>query len=124
MTKIAEEEKKQIPEQIELCHKFQNLIQTGDYYRISSWSDQKPYDCWEVAAKDGSEALVTYVQVLGKANVHSRIVQLKGLDPDSVYKLEETGEIFTGEELLYCGFLVKDIRGDYQSRLYHFIRMK
>lgn len=78
MTKIAEEEKKQIPEQIELCHKFQNLIQTGDYYRIS-WSDQKPYDCWEVAAKDESEALATYVQVLGQANVHSRIVQLKGL---------------------------------------------
>ena len=26
------------------------------------------YDCWEVTSKDGSQALVTFIQVLGEVN--------------------------------------------------------
>lgn len=122
ITKISEEERDQIPDQVELYHKYHHLIQTGDYYRIASWSDRKPYDCWEVAAKDASEILVTYVQVLGRTNTHSRNLRLKGLDPLAQYRLEGTDEIYTGEELLNCGFLVRDVFGDFQSRLFHFVK--
>ncbi|HBA63364.1 MAG TPA: alpha-galactosidase [Lachnospiraceae bacterium] len=122
ITKISEEDRKQIPGQVELCHKYQNLIQTGDYYRIASWTMEKPYDCWEVAAKDGSEAMVTYVQVLSTANGHSRRIRLKGLADTAIYRLEDTEERYTGEELMLLGFPVKELWGDYQSRLFHFVK--
>ncbi|MGN1142441.1 MAG: alpha-galactosidase, partial [Oliverpabstia sp.] len=122
ITKISEEEKAQIPKQVELYHKYQELMQKGDYHRILSWTDKKPYDCWMVAAKDGSEALVTYIQVLGSAIAHSRKIMLKGLTPNASYRLEGTNEIYRGEELEKCGFLVRDVHGDFQSRLYHFVR--
>ncbi len=120
ITKISEEDRRQIPEQVALCHKYQSLIQTGDYYRIASWTDRKPFDCWEVAAKDASEALVTCVQILGRASVHSRIIRLKGLQGSALYRLEGTDEIYTGEELENCGFTVRELKGDFTSRLYHF----
>ncbi|MGN0405823.1 MAG: alpha-galactosidase [Bariatricus sp.] len=124
ITRIAEEDRAQIQSQTELYHKYQQLIQRGDYYRIASWSDRKPFDCWEVAAKDGSEALLIYVQVLGEANQHSRMVRLKGLDEAAGYCLEETGEVYSGEELMYCGLPIRNICGDFKSKIFHFIKAK
>ncbi|MGN1191700.1 MAG: alpha-galactosidase [Dorea sp.] len=122
ITKISEEERALIPEQVDMYHKYQNLMQKGDYYRILSWSDKKPFDCWMVVAKDESEALVTFVQVLGSAIAHSKNILLKGLDLKARYRLEGTEEVYYGEELERCGFPVRDVWGDFQSRLYHFVR--
>lgn len=122
ITKISEEERAQIPKQVELYHKYQKLMHMGDYYRLLSWSDKNPADCWMVAAKDGSEALVTYVQVLGSPIAHSKVIFLKGLKADAKYRLEGTDEVYYGDELENCGFLVRDVRGDFQSRLFHFVR--
>lgn len=122
ITKISEEDRAQIAGQVEQYHRYHGLIQTGDYYRIASWTDRKPYDCWEVAAKDMSEALVTFVQVLGQPNMHSVNIRLRGLDGASRYRLEGTEEVYTGEELMECGFIICDVKGDFQSKLYHFVR--
>lgn len=124
ITKISEEERTQIPKQVALCHKYQGLIQAGDYYRIASWSEKSPYDCWEVVSKDKTEALVTCVQVLALPNTHSKKIRIPGLRPEGVYVEEETGERFTGEELAYCGFLIKEMSGDFHSRLYHFLEVQ
>ncbi len=123
ITKIAEEERAKIPAQVEEYHRYQPLMQRGDYYRLASWSDRKPYDCWEVAAKDGSEALVTFVQVLAEPNMHSRAVFLRGLQEDAEYALEGTEEVYGGDELMCCGYLVPSEQGDFVSRLYHFVRV-
>lgn len=123
ITKIAEEERAKIPAQVEEYHRYQPLMQRGDYYRLASWSDRKPYDCWEVAAKDGSEALVTFVQVLAEPNMHSRAIFLRGLKEDAEYALEGTEEVYGGDELMYCGYLVPSEQGDFVSRLYHFVRV-
>ena len=122
ITKIPEEERAQIPGQVELCRRYQPLMQRGDYYRLASWSMEKPYDCWEVASKDRTEALVTYVQVLAEPNMHSYVIRLKGLLEDAEYELEGTDESWYGEELMQCGYLVASEQGDFRSRLYHFVR--
>lgn len=121
ITKIPKADRELIPKQVELYHKYCELIQTGDYYRISSWTDKKPLDCWEVAAKDGSRALVTCVNVLGRPNIRSMRIRLKGLKNMSLYRLEGTEEVYRGGELSSCGFLVRDLNEDFKSRLYHFI---
>lgn len=119
ITKIAEAERNMIPEQTQMYHKYHDLIREGDYFRIASYRENHLYDCWASAAKDRSEVLVTYVQVLGQANVHSRRIYLDGFDPDKTYRLEGTDEVYTGEMLMCMGFLMRDFRGDFRSRLYH-----
>lgn len=106
-----------------MYHKYHELVREGDYYRIASYSENHLYDCWAVSAKDKSEVLVTYVQVLSTPNVHSRKLYLKGFEPQAVYRLEETGETFTGEILEKYGYLIRPLWGDFRSKLLHFTKI-
>ena len=123
ITKIPQEERLAIAEQIKLYHKYNDMVREGDYYRIASFRENHTHDCWQVVRKDKKEALVTYVQVMGEANYHSRRIFLQGLLPEARYCLEQTGREYTGEMLMHGGFLVQRPWGDAQSRLYHFIRV-
>ncbi len=139
ITNIPAADRAMIPEQIRQYHQFHDLIAEGDYYRIHSWSDEQPYDCWGAVAKDRSEALFTYVQVLAQPNRHSRKVLLDGLDPEGIYTLKTYGAgqfdhrtggtlphtedgIYRGDELMNIGLLAESISGDYKSRLWHLVR--
>ena len=121
ITKIPEEDRVLIPEQTVTYNKYRHLIQQGEYYRIASYRENHKYDCWALSSQDKKEVLVTYVQVLGVPNSHSRKVFLRGFDPKTTYRLEGTEETYTGEMLMKGGFLMKDFWGDFKSRLYHFI---
>ena len=120
ITKIPEEDRRLIPEQTATYKKYRHLIQQGEYYRIASYRENHKFDCWALSSRDKKEVLVTYVQVFGVPNSHSRKIFLKGFDPETVYKLEGTDETYTGEMLMKGGFLMKDFWGDFKSRLYHF----
>lgn len=119
ITKIPEEDVGQIPGQVEMYHKYNDLVRCGDYYRLASCAGNHMYDCWEVVSKDRTEALVTFVQVLGRPNHKSRRVLLKGLDADKYYRIEGMDGVYAGDTLMYAGILVEDPWGDFQSRLYH-----
>ena len=121
ITKISEEERAMIPEQVSMYHKYNDLVREGDYYRVASYRENGLYDCWMVVAKDKSEALVTYVQVLGRPNVHSRKIKLLGLDVATDYRLDGTEKVYGGDLLMNAGMLIETMRGDYMSRLYHFV---
>ena len=121
ITKISDEERMVIPEQVALYHKYNDLVREGDYYRVASYRENGLYDCWMVVAKDKSEALVTYVQVLGKPNVHSRKIKLLGLDEAADYRLDGTDKVYGGDLLMNAGLLIEKMCGDYMSRLYHFV---
>ena len=121
ITKISDEERMVIPEQVALYHKYNDLVREGDYYRIASYRENGLYDCWMVVEKDKSEALVTYVQVLGKPNVHSRKIKLLGLDEAADYRLDGTDKVYGGDLLMNAGLLIEKMCGDYMSRLYHFV---
>ena len=81
------------------------------------------YDCWQVTDKEKSEALLTYVQVLARANVKSRRIRFKNLISEAQYVLEETGKVYSGEMLMQAGILIPPLKGDYWSRLYHVVRL-
>lgn len=109
-----------IPAQVEMYHKYNDLVRRGDYYRIENFSENHGFDSWEVVSKDKKEVLVTCVQVLGRPNYHSRRIKLKGLEEDVMYKIEETGEVISGGALMYAGINVS-LYGDYSSKLIHLI---
>ncbi len=68
-----------------------------------------------------SEAVFTFVQVLGRPNYRNRRVKLKGLEPDVCYKNMETGEILSGSALMNAGIFVK-LDGDFTSKVVHFVK--
>lgn len=124
VTKISEEERAQIPGQVAMYHKYNDLVREGDYYRIASYRENHYFDCWEVVSEDKKEALVTFIQVLSRPNVHSRCLKLQGLDASKKYRVEETGEVFDGDALMYGGMLIPAIYADFQGRLIHLVQVE
>lgn len=121
ITKISEEDRAQIPEQVALYHKYNDLVRGGDYYRIASYRQNHFFDCYGVVSKDKKEALVTFVQVLRRPNYHSRMIKLAGLNPGLKYRNEETGEVYRGDTLMNAGIPVQEMWGDFQSKLIHLV---
>lgn len=113
ITKIPAEDREQIPAQIETYKKYNELIRTGDYYRIASWQENHIYDCYEIVSKDKSKALITLVQVLARPNVRSRKIKLQGLDEGAVY--EVNGKLYSGATLMEAGLLVSQQWGDFRA---------
>ena len=128
VTKIPEEDRNMIPDQVAMYHKYNDLVRTGDYYRIAHFADNHYYDCYEVVAKDKSEALVTYIQVLNRPNYHSRRIHIPGLDSEKTYVIanaEDWPEMkqaeYKGDVLHYAGINIPPLWGDFKGRLIHFV---
>lgn len=123
VTKLCDEEKNQIPGQVAMYHKYNDLVRNGDYYRIASYRETHDFDCYMVVAKDQSEALVTAVLVKRRPNPHSRNIRLLGLDAKKTYRLEGEDRTYLGSTLMNAGILITDHWGDNQSKLLHFVEV-
>ncbi|MCL2109208.1 MAG: alpha-galactosidase [Oscillospiraceae bacterium] len=121
ITRIPEADKAAIPAQIADYKKYSPLIRDGDQYRLGNVFADNLWDSWVFVAKDKSEALFTFVQVLGRPNYRSRRIKLKGLNPDYNYKNTKTGEVYSGSALMNAGFNVT-LHGDFTSEVFHFLR--
>ena len=130
VTRIPEADRNMIPSQIKMYQRYNDLVRSGDYYRVASYRENHEWDCWEVVSKDKTEALVTVINVIGRVNYKSRLVKLKGLDPDKIYSLKvfnmetaaEDEEFLRlrGDALMYAGINVKGIyHGDFKGKLIH-----
>ncbi|MBD5468338.1 MAG: alpha-galactosidase [Lachnospiraceae bacterium] len=121
VTRIPEKDRSMIPDQVKMYHAYNDLVRTGDYYRLASYSENHKYDCYMVVSKDKKEALVTFIQVLMRPNYHSRRIRLKGLDPKKNYRIEGEERVYSGEAMMYAGIQVQNPWGDYQGKLLHIV---
>ncbi|MCR5375505.1 MAG: alpha-galactosidase [Lachnospiraceae bacterium] len=119
VTRIPEEDREAIPGQIAKFKKFNPLVRTGDWYRLGNPFEDDSFDAWMFVAKDRSEAVFTFVQILNRPSTPSRRILLRGLDPKKVYRNEDTGEIRLGETWMKGGVIV-GAQGDFTSRTMHF----
>ena len=110
VTKLSEDDKNDIREQIIEFNKYNKLVRTGDYYRIGDPFANSRFDSWMFVAKDKSEALVEYIQVLKVPSLFEHRIRLKGLDAKAKYKDEETGKIYGGDTLMNAGILIPKLR--------------
>ena len=122
VTRIPQEDRDAIPGQIAQFNKYNPIIRTGDQYRIGNVFEDNMWDAWMFVAKDKSEAVFTFVQVLGRPNYRNRRVKLKGLDPKAMYRNEENGEIHSGSALMNAGIFM-EIHGDFSSKVVHFVKV-
>ena len=119
VTKIPESDREQIPAQVAMYHKYNDLVREGDYYRIASYAENHYFDCYGVVSKNKKEALYTYVQVLNRPNYHSRRIYLKGLAAEKYYAIEGEDGTWSGEQLMNAGLLVQNPFGDFKGKLIH-----
>lgn len=123
VTKIPAEDREMIPDQIAMYHKYNDLVREGDYYRIASYAQNHKYDCWQVVSEDKTASLVTFVQVLNRANFKSRRILLKGLDAKKTYQVvfeyndKVEDQTYSGDTLMKTGLLVPNPWGDFRAQL-------
>lgn len=121
LTRLSKEEKAEIKEQIETFKSLYELIQKGDYYRLSDAMEDRYFTAWEFADKDGREALLNVVVISPQANPMPAHVRLKGLKPEAVYRETGSGNQYVGAGLMYGGYTLPIMKGDYPAMQYHFV---
>lgn len=115
--KLTEEERSALRDQVAFAHRTQQLRLDGDFYRLRS-----PFEgnetAWMFVSADQREALFTIVRERALPNTVPILVRLQGLSPDLRYRVEETGDVYGGDELLRSGLLCPFPKGDAVSLLY------
>lgn len=132
ISRLTQEEKAEVKEQIERFKKYYDLIQRGDYYRISS-PLEGTCTIWEIADPSGKEALVSAVYHHVQANPVPVRVKVQGLRDEADYQmflnedLKEkypsrslpygfsSGEVLSGAALKQFGFVVPEAINGFQA---------
>lgn len=125
---LTEEEKEAIRRQIGQYHAWQDLIREGDYYRLCCCEHTKPFAAWQFVSSDQSQTLLSFVLTDPSSNPKPLHLRLKGLDPNAHYVIgsadfygskarlpHDPGRVFTGAELMYGGYTLPIMQGDYPS---------
>ena len=68
-----------------------------------------------VVSPEKDEALVSFVATHVRSNGAFPLVRLQGLEPETVYRREDTGETVTGAALLQGGISFQQPFGTYPS---------
>lgn len=103
-TKLNEEEKNIIREQIAEYHKNYELVNRGDLYRLISPFENPYRAVWQFVLPDKSRSTVTVVTI--REECHQNLtIKLRGLDPKAYYTIEETGETLSGALLMNAGIV-------------------
>ena len=112
---LSEDERKEIREQVSTFRRFRSILQKGDYYRLDEIGETDDYTAWMVVSPDRREALVNLVGTHVRANARFPHIRLQGLDPECIYRSEETGEELSGAALMYGGYSYPQLSGDYPA---------
>ncbi|MEK3914055.1 alpha-galactosidase [Paenibacillus sp. FSL H7-0331] len=120
LTKFTSDERELAKQQVAMYKELRQFVQFGSFYRLLS-----PFEgntaAWMFVSTDGQDCLVCYFQILCEPNEPTERIKLKGLDADSQYIWLGTDEVYGGDELMYGGFVLPALQGDYQSFL---VRLK
>ena len=103
-----------VRQQIKRVKTLRNTLLYGDFHRLLS-----PYEgndtAWITVSKDKNEAVFMLTRVLAKSGTFPPLVQLRGLDAAKTYTVVETGEGYSGSELMNLGLSVRLPWGDAAS---------
>lgn len=118
LTKFTDEEKELVKEQVANYKEIRGLVQQGNLYRL-----QSPFEgnetAWMFVSDDQSEALVYYFRVMAVPYPARRTLKVRGLNPDTDYVVQGSGEVYGGDRLMQAGLALPDIQRDYVSGCFH-----
>jgi alpha-galactosidase len=118
VNKLLTNEKEEIREQVELYKRNYELINSGDYYRLTSPYENTDFTSWQTVSTDKTQSLlsVVYHQSHGNSNFYK--VLLRGLDENALYQINGEDKKYSGAALMYAGFVLPNPWGDYQAYQY------
>ncbi len=100
--------------QIQRVKEVRNTLLYGAFHRLLS-----PFEgndtAWMTVSRDQTEAILMYTRKLAKAGTYKPLLRLRGLDESKVYTIKETGESYTGSELMNLGLCIDLPWGDAAS---------
>ncbi len=102
LTKLSEEEKVQVREQIENYKQIDELVLKGDLYRLADPFDGN-YFCEMLVGKDKSKAYVVGERFRADPCDHDRVLKLRGLDEGKTYAIRELNVTASGAALMGAG---------------------
>ncbi len=112
--KLREEENEEIKAQIRQYKKYAEVIQKGDYYRLSD-PFQDSCAAWMFLSENKEQVLLNVVMLEIHGNMTVNYVKLRGLRPDAVYEDAETGRCYYGSALMEAGLPMPVKMGEYQA---------
>jgi alpha-galactosidase len=121
--RLSEDEKVEVARQVAFYKDIRALVQFGDFHRILSPFEGKDA-AWIFVSKDRGEAWAVYYRIFAEPNPPIPLLKLKGLDPDSAYRLSATGKVYGGDELMRAGLCVFLDTGDSQSCSWRLMRVE
>ena len=131
LSELSSEKKEEVREQIRYFDLHYNLIQNGNYFRLSG--PPEDFTAWQSTSPDAQETLVSLVLSHPRANASPIHFTLKGLDSGKYYRIVDyrvfgnrsvpfgitgsdlTGQIYSGAALMYAGITLPQLMGDYPS---------
>ena len=117
ITKLSDEEKEMIKEQIKNYKEIRETIQFGDYYRLSSPFESNDV-AWMFVSKDKKEVVVSFVRQSALPHPKFESLKLVGLEEDASYEIVGEDAVFFGDELMYVGLNVPELVGDYAAKMW------
>ena len=101
---LPEQEKDMVVQQIQAYKESYDLIQTGDYYRLSAPTPDGAPTAWLHVSTDRRTALLCVVAGQTHAGPPFRQVKLQGLDPSLQYRLTGDDTPWPGDVLMQAGY--------------------
>ncbi|MGU8129251.1 alpha-galactosidase [Clostridium perfringens] len=121
ITKLSEEEKEELKEQISLYKEIRETVQFGTLYRLKSPFNSNEV-AWMMVSEDKNEVVVSYVRQWALVNESFSNLKLTALDKDSEYEIIGEDIVLSGDELMYIGLNIPELYGDYVSKLWRLKR--
>ncbi|MDM0763051.1 alpha-galactosidase [Clostridium perfringens] len=121
ITKLSEEEKEELKEQISLYKEIRETVQFGTLYRLKSPFNSNEV-AWMMISEDKNEVVVSYVRQWALVNESFSNLKLTALDKDSEYEIIGEDIVLSGDELMYIGLNIPELYGDYVSKLWRLKR--
>ena len=111
---LSADELEKVRAQISRIKSLRTTLLYGDFHRLLS-----PYEgndtAWITVSRDKNEAVFMLTRALAKSFTYPPLVKLRGLAADKTYTVVETGESYTGDELMNLGLSVRLPWGDAAS---------
>lgn len=114
ITKISQEEKQEIRQQIKTYKENAALIAGGRYYRLSNpFCDE--VTAWEFVSEDGGEVLFQAVLQEKHGNMTPIYIKLAGLQANTIYRDVDTGKEYPSDILMTIGMPLPNGMEEYQA---------
>ena len=115
LNKLSKEELEQVRGIVARVKALRPTLLYGRFHRLLS-----PFEgndtAWMTVSQDGSEAVVVFCRALSLGMRVPPLLKLRGLEPAALYRVEETGEVFSGSQLMRGGLAVGPLFGDASSK--------